>query len=182
MRILAATHRDLQQMAAGGRFREDLFYRLKVVHLRVPALRERPEDIPLLARHFLGELSRRFGAGPFKVTPALLTRLAAHSWPGNVRELENAIESLVAGSQGKELDLTLLPGAPSPAEAIGPMDLRSRMDAIERGLIVAALETAHGNRSLTARMLGINRATLHGKLHKYGLAAGDSDLGAMGHS
>jgi DNA-binding NtrC family response regulator len=179
-RIIAATHHDLQQMAAVGRFREDLLYRLKVVHLRVPPLRERPEDIPLLARHFLGEFSRRFGAGPFTLTPSLLARLTAHSWPGNVRELENAIESLVALSHGSELDPALLPEW-SPAEIVGPMDLRSRMDAYERGLIVAALEAAHGNRSLTARTLGINRATLHGKLHKYGLVASDTDLDALEH-
>jgi two-component system response regulator HydG len=194
VRIIAATHRDLQLMAAAGKFREDLFYRLKVVHLRVPALRERPEDIPLLARHFLGEFSRRFGAGPFTLTPSLLARLTAHSWPGNVREMENALESLVALSQGNALDLSLLPEPPPtdlpattttrpnaapPAEVVGGMDLRSRMEAYERGLIVAALEAAHGNRSLTARMLGINRATLHGKLHKYGLTASDSDLDAL---
>jgi two-component system response regulator HydG len=195
VRILAATHRDLQEMAAEGKFREDLFYRLKVVHLRVPPLRERPEDIPLLARHFLGEFSRRFGVGPFTLTPSLLARLAAYSWPGNVREMENAIESLVALAQGNQLDLSLLP-EPLPADlpaptattahaaplagVVGPMDLRSRMDAYERGLIVIALEAAHGNRSLTARMLGINRATLHGKLHKYGLAASDLDLDALG--
>jgi DNA-binding NtrC family response regulator len=192
VRILAATHRDLQAMAAEGTFREDLYYRLKVVHLRVPPLRERTEDIPLLARHFVGEFSRRFGAGPFKVTEALLQRLATHSWPGNVREMENAIESLVALSQGNQLDLALLPEpaarevqgtmkehATSATELVGPMDLRSRMDAYERGLIVVALEAAHGNRSLAARMLGINRATLHGKLHKYGLVASDSDLDAV---
>ena len=112
VRIIAATHRDLQLMAAEGRFREDLFYRLKVVHLRVPALRERPEDIPLLARHFLGEFSRRFGAGPFTLTPPLLERLTAHSWPGNVREMENAIESLVALSPATA---TARPSAAPPA-------------------------------------------------------------------
>jgi two-component system response regulator HydG len=192
VRIIAATHRDLQRMAAEGKFREDLFYRLKVVHLRVPALRERPEDIPLLARHFLGEFSRRFGAGPLTLTPSLLARIAAHSWPGNVREMENALESLVALSQGSELDLSLLPepltvDLPATTTArpnatpdvVGRMDLRSRMDAYERGLIVAALAAAHGNRSLAARTLGINRATLHGKLHKYGLTASDTELDAL---
>jgi two-component system, NtrC family, response regulator HydG len=108
--------------------------------------------------------------------------------------MENAIESLVALSQGNELDISLLPEPPPtdlpattttrpnpapPAEVVGPMDLRSRMDAYERGLIVAALEAAHGNRSLTARTLGINRATLHGKLHKYGLTASDTELHAL---
>jgi two-component system response regulator HydG len=196
VRIIAATHRDLMQMAAEGKFREDLYYRFKVVHLRIPPLRERPEDIPLLARHFLSEFSRRFGVGPFKLTPSLLERLNAYSWPGNVRELENALESLVALSQGSELDLSVLPqSAPiaTPANDAAPrpttsapsvstsdggaqVDLKARMDAYERGIIVAALEAAHGNRSLTARRLGINRATLHGKLRKYGLTDSDVDL------
>jgi DNA-binding NtrC family response regulator len=181
VRIIAATHRDLLEMAREGKFREDLYYRLKVVQLVVPPLRERREDIPLLARHFLNEYSRRFGVGPYKVTPPLLEQLLAHDWPGNVRELENAIESLVALSQG-ELDLSLLPtprqataATAKPEEAVPARDLKLRMDAYERGLIVSALEEAHGNRSLAARMLGINRATLHGKLRKYGIA-GDGDL------
>jgi two-component system response regulator HydG len=203
VRIIAATHRDLMQMATEGRFREDLYYRLKVINLHIPALRERTEDIPLLARHFLTEYSRRFGVGPFKLTPSLLERLNAYSWPGNVRELENAIESLVALSQGNELDLSLLPSptaavtakpsAPSPAAATptattaealsdagAQFDLKVRVDAYERGIIVAALEAAHGNRSLTARNLGINRATLHGKLRKYGLSDSDTDLDDAG--
>jgi DNA-binding NtrC family response regulator len=196
VRIIAATHRDLMQMSAEGKFREDLYYRLKVVHLSIPPLRERPEDVPMLARHFLGEFARRFGVGPFKLTPSLLERLQTYPWPGNVRELENALESLVALSQGNELDLSLLPQArttapsPAPVAADAPAsappvasaseahtaDLKARMDAYERGIIVAALETAHGNRSLAARTLGINRATLHGKLRKYGLTDSDTDL------
>jgi two-component system response regulator HydG len=203
VRILAATHRDLLQMASEGKFREDLYYRLKVINLHIPALRERTEDIPLLARHFLTEYSRRFGVGPFKLTPSLLERLNAYPWPGNVRELENAIESLVALSQGNELDLSLLPSptaavrathsapaaaaaspvaatAESSSEAGAQFDLKARVDAYERGIIVTALETAHGNRSLTARNLGINRATLHGKLRKYGLSDSDTDLDDVG--
>jgi two-component system response regulator HydG len=196
VRIIAATHRDLMQMAVEGKFREDLYYRLKVVHLRIPSLRERPEDIPALARHFLAEFSRRFGVGPYKLTPSLLERLVAYPWPGNVRELENALESLVALSQGTELDLSLLPqtsqaaapathaGGPAPAaEAPAatateppPADLKARVDAYERGVIVAALEASRGNRTVAARNLGINRATLHGKLRKYGLTDSDTDL------
>ncbi|HEY1587775.1 MAG TPA: sigma-54 dependent transcriptional regulator [Polyangia bacterium] len=203
VRIIAATHRDLMQMATEGKFREDLYYRLKVINLRIPALRERMEDVPLLARHFLTEYSRRFGVGPFKLTPSLLERLNAYSWPGNVRELENAIESLVALSQGNEVDLSLLPSptaavsakpaAPSaaatvpaamtseaPSDSSAQFDLKARVDAYERGIIVSALEAAHGNRSLTSRNLGINRATLHGKLRKYGLSDSDTDLDDVG--
>jgi two-component system, NtrC family, response regulator HydG len=195
VRVIAATHRDLVQLSSEGKFREDLYYRLKVVDLRIPALRERLEDIPPLARHFLKEYSRRFGLGPFGLTPALLERLSTYSWPGNVRELENAIESLVALSHGNELDLSLLPtqsptsrpasgsvahllATPVPAsvESEAQFDLKSRVDAYERGVIVSALEATHGNRSLTARNLGINRTTLHGKLRKFGLSDSDTDL------
>jgi DNA-binding NtrC family response regulator len=184
VRIIAATHRDLVQLSAEGKFREDLYYRLKVVHLRIPPLRDRPEDIPLLARHFLNEFSRRFGVGPFTLTPWLLERLHAHSWPGNVRELQNALESLVALSQGSELDLSLLTAATDgearketeATDASAQMDLKVRMDTYERGIIVSALEAAQGNRSITASNLRINRSTLQGKLRKHGLTDKDSQL------
>ncbi|MEO8554581.1 MAG: sigma-54 dependent transcriptional regulator, partial [Kofleriaceae bacterium] len=185
VRIIAATHRDLLQMAGEGKFREDLYYRLKVVHLQLPALRERPEDIAILARHFLGEFAHRFGVGPFKVVPALLERLAAYAWPGNVRELQNALESAVALSVDDELDLSLLPGGPAAPVKATPSDvvednlqadLKARMDAYERGIIVRTLDQTRGNRSRAARVLGVNRATLQGKLRKYGLAGADADL------
>ncbi len=188
VRIIAATHRDLMKMATEGKFREDLYYRLKVVHLQIPPLRERPEDIPVLARRFLGDCARRFGVGPFKVTPSLLDRLNGYRWPGNVRELQNAIESAVALSPRNELDLSLLPEPGSQAasdddassdawrEALAGPDLKQRVEYFERSLIVAALEQAKGNRSLTARLLGVNRVTLLGKLTKYGLESSDTTL------
>jgi two-component system response regulator HydG len=185
VRIIAATHRDLLQMAGEGKFREDLYYRLKVVHLQLPALRERPEDIALLARHFLGEFSHRFGVGPFTLTPALLARLTGYAWPGNVRELQNALESAVALSIDDQLDLGVLPGGPATAVKATPSDavednpqadLKARMDAYERGIIVRTLDQTRGNRSRAARVLGVNRATLQGKLRKYGLAGADADL------
>ena len=167
-----------------------------------------PRTFRCWRKHFLSEFSRRFGVGPFKLTPPLLERLTQYSWPGNVRELENAIESVVALSQG-ELDLSLLPApnpnahlhgqaaaatttgsqagplptAPLPApvkEGAAQLELKDRIDAYERGLIVSALEASRGNRSHAARTLGINRATLHGKLRKYGLSDGDSDLDDAG--
>ena len=175
MRILAATHRDLAKEVAAGRFREDLYYRLKVVNLHVPPLRERPEDIPVLARHFLARFSAQFGTPPVALTPELLARLTTWSWPGNVRELENALESAVALSQDGALDVSLLPCAPEPAAAEASASparagLKERVEAYERGLIVAALEATKGNRSEAARLLDIGRATLHDKLHKHGLA------------
>jgi two-component system, NtrC family, response regulator HydG len=169
VRILAATHRDLDQCVRDGTFRQDLLYRLKVVELSLPPLRDRPADIGVLAAHFLTEYADRFGAGPFTVTDALRARLTGYRWPGNVRELSNAIESLVALSPAGELDLDLLPsdspGSPPPAAAT----LDDRLAAYERGVLVATLEGVDGNRTEAAKRLGIGRATLYEKLKKYGI-------------
>jgi two-component system response regulator HydG len=172
VRVVAATHRDLEALVREGRFREDLYYRLKVVHLRVPPLRERPEDVPVLARHFLDRYAERFGVAPLRVPEGLVEALSARPWPGNVRELENAVESLVALSPPEGLDPALLPPASGPA-AGSTLGLRPRVEAYERGLIVDALRAARGNVSEAARRLGVSRVTLHDKLRKYGLARGD---------
>ncbi len=173
VRVVAATNRDLKEMVARGTFREDLYYRLNVVHLRVPPLRERPEDIPVLARHFLSRFAARFGLEVPPLTEALLDRLRAHAWPGNVRELENALESLVALSPEGSLDLALLPGPAAPAAA--PLALKQRVEAYERGLVAEALRACRGNRTEAARLLGISRVTLHDKLNKYGLSRGGEE-------
>jgi len=188
VRIIAATHRNLVELVQSGRFREDLYYRLKVVTLIVPPLRERPEDIAVLARHFLQRIAERFGTGPLRVPGELFDKLAAYDWPGNVRELENAIEALVALSIDGELDLSQLPGQTAggarptapPSDTDDPkahgLSLKQRVEAYERGQIVTALEATGGNRRETALRLGLSRATLHDKLHRYGLAArGDED-------
>lgn len=173
VRVLAATHRDLPAEVEAGRFREDLYYRLKVVTLAIPPLRERPEDIPVLARAFLDEAARRFDVGPITTPSELIPRLSQQRWPGNVRELRNAIESLVALSDEGRLDLSTL-GLPEadtelPQATVPRGGLRERMDAFERQLLAEALATAEGNRSEAARALGIGRATLHDKLRKHGL-------------
>ncbi len=165
VRILAATHRDLRELASQGRFREDLFYRLNVVNLRVAPLRERPEDIPVLVRTFLQRFAERFGTGPLRLDPSTLDRLCAYSWPGNVRELLNTVESLVALSSEGELDPALLPGE----NATPALGLRERVDAYERGLLVEAMRDTGGNQTEAARKLGVPRVTLHDKLKKYGL-------------
>jgi DNA-binding NtrC family response regulator len=174
VRILAATNRDLSSLVAAQRFREDLLYRLKVVTLQVPPLRERPEDIPVLARHFLSRAAQRFGVAQARITPELLTRLGRYSWPGNVRELENALESAVALSADGTIDLSLLPDPslpPQPQPA--PTRFKEQVAAYERGLIVAALDATRGNQSEAARLLDIGRATLQDKIRKYGLARGE---------
>ncbi len=192
VRIVAATHRDLEALVREGRFREDLYYRLNVVALRVPPLRDRPGDIPRLARHFLSRFAERFGITNLGMPEGLVERLLQYSWPGNVRELENALESLVVLSPPGELELELLPPSPekpgsaqtgaqaerstqSPSldgslgSSIG-LTLKQRMDAYERGLVVEALRQAGHNRSHAAAALGISRVTLHDKIRKYGIA------------
>jgi two-component system response regulator HydG len=169
VRILAATHRDLAQLVATGHFREDLFYRLKVVTLEIPPLRDRPDDIPVLAKHFLSQATRRFGVPPVAMKSEWLARLLAYRWPGNVREMENAIESAVAMSPEGTLDPAFLPDPATPADAPpAPTKFKEQVAAFERGLIVAALDTAKGNQSEAARLLEIGRATLQDKLRKYG--------------
>ncbi|ABF92094.1 sigma-54 dependent DNA-binding reponse regulator [Myxococcus xanthus DK 1622] len=193
VRIIAATHRDLRRLALEGAFREDLYYRLNVVQLRVPPLRERPEDIPVLARVFLDRFIDRFHTGPLKIPDGFFEQLRALPWPGNVRELENTLESLVALSSEGRLDLGQLPsaepagadsgfpGASSDPVRPGPQDgapgagLKERVEAYERGLVLDALRIAGGNRSEAARRLGIGRATLHDKLRKYGLDDGGEE-------
>jgi DNA-binding NtrC family response regulator len=179
VRVIAATHRDLADLVSRGKFREDLYWRLNVVHLHVPALREHPEDIPLLARHFLARFSERFGTGPLRAGDEVFARLSAWHWPGNVRELEHAVEKLVALSHEGEVDPTLLPpggggGEKEPGE-LPAMTLKSRVDAFERGLVMEALRASGGNRTEAARKLGISRVTLHDKLHKHGLARGGDE-------
>jgi DNA-binding NtrC family response regulator len=174
VRVVAATHRDLEQEVRAGRFREDLYYRLHVVHLVVPPLRERPEDVPALARHFVRLFCERFGVGPFTVPDALVERLRALPWRGNVRELENAMERWVALSPPEGLDPALLAdvGGAEPGQALG---LRERVEAYERGIVVETLRAAGGNRSEAARRLGISRVTLHDKLRKWGLTRGEDE-------
>ena len=173
VRVLAATNADLEAEVKRGRFREDLFYRLHVVHLRVPPLRERPEDVPLLVRHFLDRFAERFGTSPIANAEPLLSRLLGRPWPGNVRELENTIERLVALSPDGQLDLALLGGDGKSDETPSAFGLRERVEAYERGLIVEALRGCRGNRSEAARRLGLSRATLHDKLKKHGIASGE---------
>jgi len=172
VRVIASTHRDLSEEVRAGRFRDDLFYRLDVVHLAIPPLRERPEDVPVLVRHFLARFADRFGVPAVHAADALAERLSGQAWPGNVRELEHVIERLVALSPPEGLDLSLLPGAGRGGDR-EPLALRERVQAYERGLLVEALREARGNRSEAARRLGVSRVTLHDKLRRYGLGDGD---------
>ncbi|HMJ15846.1 MAG TPA: sigma-54 dependent transcriptional regulator [Polyangiaceae bacterium] len=168
VRIVACTHRDLRALVAEGRFREDLYYRLAVVELSVPALRERPEDIAPLARHFAGRFAAKFGLDDVSLSDELIRDLSARSWPGNVRELENTIARLVALSDGGPLGLDSM--GPAPERDSAPTgSFRERVLAFERGLLQDALRQAGSNHSEAARMLGMSRITLLDKLKKHGL-------------
>ncbi len=183
IRVITATHRDLAAMVETGRFRMDLFYRLDVVRIEIPPLRERIEDVPLLAQHFLEKHARERGG--ISIDDAALERLMSHDWPGNVRELENVIESALALVRGPRLRAADLPigrsrrapmAAPSgaPGEA-PPVGLPLSLDAYERSALSRALREAQGNATEAARRLGIGRSTFYRKLGKHGLSL---DVGA----
>lgn len=163
VRIIAATHRDLLRDVEAGRFREDLYYRLNVVRIEIPPLRDRPEDVPPLIDHFVAKYTDRFGLKGAQLSLRARAELEGRSWRGNVRELENTIERMVALSDGTHI------GELGEDAAALPLGLKERVEAFERGLIVEALRAAGGNRSEAARRLGVQRVTLLDKLKKYGL-------------
>jgi two-component system, NtrC family, response regulator HydG len=171
VRILAATHRDLQAEVAAGRFREDLFYRLHVVVIHLPPLRDRREDIDPLIDHFLHKHAERFGLPRGTLLPALRAELAGREYRGNVRELSNLIERAVAlAPEDGRIDSLDLPGGETTADASGEgLGLKERVDAFERGLILEELRRCSGNRSEAARRLRIGRVTLLDKLKRHGI-------------
>ncbi|HEX2060099.1 MAG TPA: sigma 54-interacting transcriptional regulator [Thermoanaerobaculia bacterium] len=168
VRVIAATNRDLMQEVAAGRFRDDLYYRLRVVELRIPPLRERRQDILPIARRTLAQVSRRLGRPMQGFTPAAADQLLRYAWPGNVRELQNAIEHAIVLADGPRVDAGDLPeevrlSVPKPSSA----DLTLPLDEVERRYILAVLEANDGNRRKTAEQLGIGEATLYRKLRSY---------------
>jgi len=173
-RLVAATNRDLEREVEEGRFREDLYYRLKVVTLEIPPLRQRPEDIPLLAEHFLDLYCREHGRSPKRLSPEALEVLQAAPWPGNVREFRNVLESLVIFHEGDQIEIADLPvglrGGSSPGAATGRIQIPGRlrtMSEIERQAILETLEIQGGHRANTAEALGIGLRTLQRKLKEY---------------
>jgi transcriptional regulator with GAF, ATPase, and Fis domain len=178
VRVLATTNRDLSAEIAAGRFREDLYYRLAVVPIMLPPLRERRSDVLELADHFLSHASERLGRGSFDLEPAARDLLINYDWPGNVRELQNVITRacVLSGNEMIRADL-LRPwlscdGEPQPAATSIDMTL----DEIERRTIVAALERFGGHRAKAAEALGIGVRTLSGKLRSYGYAPREKDF------
>lgn len=173
VRIVAATHRDLEKDVKGGRFRQDLFFRLKVIQIRVPPLREHPEDIPELAGFFLARASAECRRN-FKLTPAAMRKLQAYCWPGNVRQLRAVLESAAVMSESDSLDADSIPLSgvsemtPAAAAAVD-IPLSLDMDEIETWAIRRALRQTAGNVSHAAKLLGMSRDTLHTKIKKKGI-------------
>jgi transcriptional regulator with PAS, ATPase and Fis domain len=183
VRVIAATSRDLKAMIAAGSFRPDLYYRLNVLPLLLPALRDRPEDLPILCETLLEAMAAREGGTPREITAAGLARLAAYAWPGNVRELGNILQQAAARDDQAVLSEAhfdgLLPrpaaGPPAEATARPVKTLRQSVAEAERQAILAALEAAGGVKLQAARMLGISRAQFYEKLATLGLLSDPSD-------
>jgi len=169
-RVLSATNKDLQAEIGRGTFREDLYFRLAVVPLHVPPLRERSEDIPELARHFLELASTRFGRRPRRLSAEAVRALQAHRWPGNVRELKNLIERLMIFGEGDAIDASDLPFSAAETGALAPdAPLKDARDEFERRYILGALKRHRGNVTRAAETLGLERSNLYRKLKSYGI-------------
>ena len=175
VRVIAATNRNLKEQVAAGKFREDLFFRLAVVQITLPPLRERRGDIPLLVKTFVEEFARENQKKVNELTPDALEAVMTYSWPGNVRELRTAIESSVVLARGEKIGLRDLPaalrtaavGGTSPARLLAQPEMT--VAEAEKQLIARALKEGGGNRTLAAQKLGMSRRTLHRKLHLYQL-------------
>jgi two-component system response regulator AtoC len=178
VRVLAATNRDLAQEAAQGKFREDLFYRLNVVAVKLPALRDRPEELSLLAERFIAQHASRLGVPPKNLSSDALSLLREWRWPGNVRELENALERALVLSEGDEIEPDALPeeiraarkaSGPPPTPQEGDLSVKRAQRALEADLIRRALERTGGNRSRAADLLELSPRALLYKIREYGL-------------
>ncbi len=176
VRLISATHKDLKKEVAEGRFREDLYYRLQVVPIAVPPLRERKSDLAPLVSHFIRKLAPRTNPGVDGIEARALDRLAGYAWPGNVRELENVIEQALVFADGPKIGEAALPRfllgevvPRSPGIQRGDRPLPDLLDELERGLILEAYQAAQGVKTETARLLGIKTSALYYKLEKYGI-------------
>jgi two-component system response regulator AtoC len=175
VRLIAATARDLEAEVAAGRFRADLYYRINVVCLHLPPLRDRREDIPELVRHFVQLYGRRLGLSVSAVSPAAMRLLMEYAWPGNVRELENVIERGLVLAEGPQIEPEQLPamirspGAAAPTRDELDLSVKRQTAALERGLIRSALERTGGNRTRAAKLLELSHRALLYKIREYGL-------------
>jgi len=174
VRLVAATNRDLKKLVSEGKFRDDLFYRLSVVTVTLPPLRERREDIPLLVRAFLDELSRENNKRVAELTAEALNVLMSYDWPGNVRELRNCMEQMVVLARGERLTVRDVPAAIRGGADLTRISVvrpggTMTVEEAEKQLIVQALKETSGNRTRAAQKIGMSRRTLHRKLKQFGL-------------
>jgi two-component system, NtrC family, response regulator AtoC len=175
-RVISATHRDLSKEVTAGRFREDLFYRLNVARIVIPPLRDRPDDIPLLAEHILKRVERRHGWGELSLSPEARATIRERPWPGNVRQLENALARAVIAARGRPIlpehldaEEPLDPAIPAAGGPVESLPLRALLAEVERRAIQRALLACGGNRTKTAERLGISRRQLFDKIREYDL-------------
>jgi DNA-binding NtrC family response regulator len=174
-RVLAATNRDLDEEIRAGNFRSDLYYRLNVISLHLPPLRQRRDDIPLLAEHFLSRIAANRNEEPKRLTEAARTALYEYNWPGNVRELENALERSIILTPGEQIDVDALPERVTERRTEPLVSTRTppnpTLEAVERAYIMWVLQSESGNKSRAAEALGIDPSTLYRKLSRYGVEA-----------
>jgi len=174
-RLVAATNRDLEEEIRTGNFRSDLYYRLNVIAIHLPPLRQRPDDIPILAEHFLQRIAATRAEEPKRLGLAVRDALLDYAWPGNVRELENALERSVILTEGPEIGVATLPERVTQRRAEPLVSTRTppnpTLEAVERAYIMWVLQAENGNKSRTAEILGIDPSTLYRKLSRYGVEA-----------
>jgi len=174
VRLLAATNKDLETEIGKGTFREDLYYRIKVLHIQMPPLREIRDDIPLLANHFLKEYCRENARGSMEFSPSIMRRLTSGAWPGNARQLRNEVMRLAAcARQSTITEEDLCDDLPAPVvkrPAAKPQSLKTAIEDLERRMIQEAIESTHNNQQQAARLLGLSRQGLINKLKRYSLA------------
>jgi two-component system, NtrC family, nitrogen regulation response regulator NtrX len=174
VRVVAATNKNLEEQIEHGNFREDLFYRLNVIPFFVPPLRDRREDIPLLADHFLKEFTTAYGRKPKELTPEAYRVLCEHHWPGNVRELKNLIERIVILNPQVRVDARHIPLTAGRKQQDRPLErfgsLQEVREAAEREYILKKLEETNGNVTRTAELLGLERSNLYRKMKSLGIA------------
>jgi PAS domain S-box-containing protein len=176
VRVIAASNKDLARLVRAGKFREDLYYRIHVVHLKLPELRQRREDIPLLVDHLVAKFNHLQGKDIAGVSDQVMARLMEHDYPGNVRELENIIEQAFVLCRGGMIELTHLPPELRPERAIGSEEAKPMsLEAMERFLITETLRRCGGNRKLAAQNLEINASTLYRKIKSLGIETPEID-------
>jgi two-component system, NtrC family, response regulator AtoC len=191
VRVIAATNKDLEKESREGRFREDLYWRLNVVHVRLPSLRERRADLPVLIDHFLSRFNRELGLAVSAIAPDARRLLSEYPWPGNVRELENTICRSMILCEGDTLTVADLPGRvrgeasegmASPRSDLARLSLATAVaeatERLEKMMIVSRLAEHRGSRTATAESLGISRKTLFNKMRQYGLSSEEGEEGA----